>query len=95
MLSLARSVTGEMEASFWVESEDKHFELHMSTKTVMDKLKRETLLAASTSGKNEAAKTFLGNIRNAFVEAMISDTDNNPPNALWLSGVIFMIFSFS
>ena len=46
MLSLARSVTGEMEASFWVESEDKHFELHMTTKTVMDKLKRETLLAA-------------------------------------------------
>ena len=75
MLSLARSVTGEMEASFWVESEDKHFELHMTTKTVMDKLKRETLLAASTSGKNEAAKTFLGNLRNAFVEAMISDTD--------------------
>ena len=75
MLSMARSITGEMEASFWLESEGKHFELHMTTRTVIDKIKRDTLLAASTSGKNEAAKTFLGGLRDAFVEAMISDTD--------------------
>ena len=37
MLSLARSVTGEMQASFWMEGEGKAFDLHMSTKTVMDK----------------------------------------------------------
>ena len=75
MLCMARSITGEMQASFWIENEDKHFELHMTTKTVMDKIKRETLIAASSSGKNEAAKSFLGGIRNAFVEAMLSDTE--------------------
>ncbi len=75
MLCLARSITGEMEASFWVESSDKNFELHMSTKTVIDKNKRDLLLAASTSQKNEAKKTFLGRIRDAFQEAMLAETE--------------------
>ena len=48
MLSLAHSVTGDMAASFWLESEAKRFELHLSTKTVMDREKRENLIASST-----------------------------------------------
>ncbi|MBO4395759.1 MAG: hypothetical protein J5819_05380 [Eubacterium sp.] len=75
MLSLARSVTGEMEASFWIESEGKNFELHMTTQTVMDKTKRDLLIGASTAQKNEATNTFLGRIRDAFQEAMLSETD--------------------
>ena len=70
MMSLARSVTGEMKASFWVETEGRRFDLHMSTKTHMDREKRETLLAASTSGKNENAGSFLGYLRNAFEKAV-------------------------
>ena len=70
MMSLARSVTGEMKASFWVEAEGGQFDLHMSTQTRMDKEKRETLLAASTSGKNENAGSFLGYLRNAFEKAV-------------------------
>ena len=31
MLRLARSINGEIEADFWLESEGKRFELHMST----------------------------------------------------------------
>jgi len=70
MMSLARSVTGEMKASFWISTEGKQFELHMSTQTTMDREKRRTLLAASTSGKNEAAKSFLGYLRDVFEQAM-------------------------
>ena len=44
MLSMARSITGEVKASFWIECEEKNFELHLSTKTVMDKEKRQLLL---------------------------------------------------
>lgn len=70
MLSLARSVTGEMQASFWLEADDGQYTLHMSTKTLMDKEKRQQLIASSTSRKNEAANSFLGFLRNAFEEAM-------------------------
>ncbi len=75
MLSMARSITGEVKASFWIECEEKNFELHLSTKTVMDKEKRQLLLSASTSRKNEAANTLLGRIRDAFETAMAADPD--------------------
>lgn len=83
MLSLARSVTGEMQASFWVESTGKQFDMHLSTKTVMDREKRENLLASATTRKNEAAATFLGKLRDAFEQAMLSDvTYSIPEDAL-------------
>ena len=75
MLSMARSVTGEMQASFWIECEGTAVELHMTTKTVMDKEKRYLLISSSTSRKNEAANSFLGRLRDAFEEAMTADTD--------------------
>jgi hypothetical protein len=79
MLSLARSVTGELQARFWLESEGKKFDLHLSTKTVMDREKREKLIASATSRRNEAANSFLGKLRDAFEAAMVSEQDNSIP----------------
>ena len=79
MLSLARSVTGEMQATFWLESEGRKFDMHLSTKTVMDKEKRDNLIASATSRKNEAATTFLGKLRDAFEKAMVSEVDYSIP----------------
>ncbi len=76
MLSLVRSVTGEMKASFWVECSDEQFDLHMSTKTVLDKEKRAQLIASSSDKKNEAARSFLGKLRNALEQAMASEADH-------------------
>ena len=74
-LSLVRSITGEVRADFWIESENRTFELHLSTETVMDKEKRRELIESSTTKKNEAATGFLGKLRNAFEEAMTSEVD--------------------
>jgi hypothetical protein len=76
MLSLARSVTGEMHASFWLESDNNRFVMHLSTKTIMDKEKRYLLLSSSTSRKNEAAKGFLGRLRDSFENAMAATIDH-------------------
>ena len=75
MLSLARSVTGEIQAAFYLENEGRNIELHMTTKTVMDREKRAQLLTAATSRKNEAAKTFLGRLRDAFELALTADAE--------------------
>lgn len=75
VLSLVRSITGEIEASFWLESEGRSFELHVSTETVMDAEKRRQLIESSTSRRNEEAVGFLGKLRNAFEEAMTSEAD--------------------
>ncbi|MBQ6342456.1 MAG: hypothetical protein IJI41_04980 [Anaerolineaceae bacterium] len=71
MLSLARSITGEMKASFWIENDGKNYELHMTTKTVMDAEKRYLFIESSSSKKNEAAKTILGVLRDV-VELMMT-----------------------
>lgn len=78
MLSLARNVTGEMKASFWLESESGVYSLHMSTNAVLDTVKREELIASTTSRKNDAAKSFLGLVRDAFERAMAADKDYQP-----------------
>ena len=77
MLSLARSVTGEMQASFWIENEGPRFDLHMTTRTVMDKEKRYHLLSSASSRKNEAAKGFLGKLRDKLEEAMAAEVDHS------------------
>ena len=77
MLSLARSVTGEMEADFWLENEGKRFDLHMSTRTVMDKEKRYQLLSSANSRKNEAANSFLGKLRDSLEQAMLADGEHH------------------
>ena len=73
ILSLAHSVTGEMQATFWMENQGKQYALHLNTKTVMDKEKREMLLTSASSRKNEAANTFLGWIRDAFERAIAAE----------------------
>ena len=75
MLSLARSVTGELRAEFWLESEGKRFNLHLTTRTLMDREKREKLIAASTSRQNESASSFLGMLRDVFEAAMVADPE--------------------
>ena len=66
MLGMARSLTGEREGDFWIESEGRRFCLHLKVITPMNAEKRKNLLAASTSGKNAAAVGFMGKIRDLF-----------------------------
>ena len=72
LLSMVRSVTGDMAGTFWIDSEDKAFTLHLSTKTKMDAIKRYQFISTSTDYKNEAAKGFIGMLRDKFETAMLS-----------------------
>ncbi len=66
MMGMMRSITGENTGEFWIEDKDNEFRLHLTVVTRMDSAKRDQLLAASTSGRNESAKTFMGMIRDFF-----------------------------
>lgn len=77
LLSMARSVTGEMKASFWIDNNENSYDLNLATDTVMDKKKRDLILSASNNRKNEAAKTFLGMLRDAFEQAMLTTEENS------------------
>ena len=66
-MGMLRSITGQMSGEFWIEEAGGVYELHLAVNTLMDEEKRAQLLAASTSGVNEATRGIMGRIR-AFFE---------------------------
>ena len=66
MMGMMQALTGEREADFWIEDEDKSFALHLKAETSMTAEMREKLLSASTSGENVAAKGVMGKLRDIF-----------------------------
>lgn len=77
MLSLAQCITGELQANFWIEKVEEQFNLHMTTETVMDAEKREMLISATSSRKNEAAKGMLGWLRDKVEKMMVAQVDHS------------------
>ena len=66
VLAMMRAITGNVNGEFWVEEQDGVYELHLLVRTLVDEKIRRQLLAASSSGKNEATRGFMGKIRSFF-----------------------------
>ena len=65
-MALMRAITGEVKGEFWIENLDNVYEIHLKVETLADAHKREQLLSASSTGKNEATRGFMGKIRAFF-----------------------------
>ena len=70
MLSLVHSVTGTLNAEFWLENEGTECKLHLTARQKLGNTQLNDLIESSSSGKNEAAKGFLGKLREMFVSAL-------------------------
>ncbi len=70
MLGMVRSIAGEFQAYFHAEDEGDKCTLHLEAELNMDPDKRREFIAASTSGKNEAAKGIMGKIRDLIEVGM-------------------------
>ena len=66
MMGMMRSLTGETEGEFWIEDKEGEYCLHLRIHTRMDSGKREQLLSAASSGKNESARGLMGKLRDFF-----------------------------
>ena len=75
MMGMMRSIAGDVEGKYWIEDEKDVFQLHLKVNTSMTEEKREKLIAASTSGQNEASKGFLGKLREIYEAAMSVGAD--------------------
>ena len=73
MLGMMRAITGETEGEFWIEDQDNLYQLHLRVKTRMNSEKRDQLLAASSSGKNESARGLMGRLLDFFDREMDED----------------------
>ena len=87
LMGMVKAMTGVLDAEFWIEDEDKAFQLHLRTDTVMNTRLRRELLSVSTSGSNEAAKGVTGKIRELFEKAM--EPSDNTMTAPYCSGWTF------
>ena len=66
VLGMMRSITGEVNGNFWIEADDDNYKLHLIVDSALSKEKRQQLLGASSSGKNEATRSFMGRLRDFF-----------------------------
>ena len=66
VLAMMRAIAGNVNGEFWIEDQDGVYELHLAVRTLVDEKIRQQLLAASSSGKNEATRGFMGKIRSFF-----------------------------
>lgn len=78
-LGMVRQITGKIEADFWVESNDRQFEIHLVSHPVMTGKMKKELLKVSSSGKNEAATGFMGKIRDIIDWALVRDDLGEQP----------------
>lgn len=85
MMGMMRSITGEPEGKFWIEDDDNLYQLHLQVETRMSMEKRDQLLSASSSGKNESAKGLMGRLRDFFERG--TDNDLIAPSPLLLSSM--------
>lgn len=76
MMGMMRSITGKKEGKFWIEDADGEYQLHLNVNTPLTMEKRDQLIAASRSGKNEAARGLMGRLRDFFDQG--ADVDAMP-----------------
>ncbi len=69
LIGLLRGIAGTVEAFYQAGEEERRFSLRLSADVILDQETRRQLIAASSSGKNAAARGFMGKLREmvAFV----------------------------
>ena len=73
LIGLMRGIAGSVEADYQARQENQEFTLRLSTGVSMSMELRKQLLAASSSGKNAAAKGLMGRIRDMVATAMLPE----------------------
>ena len=73
VIELMRSFKGDLKGDFWLEAKDNVVEIHLKTEIPMDRQTRDELLSVSSSGKNAAAKGFMGRIREMIAKASLPE----------------------
>ncbi len=78
MTGMLRTIVGEGEYLYWIESNGNEFTLHLRTEVQVDREAYDELIKAASSGRNDAAKGFMGRVRDMFLR--MSHTGAFAPN---------------
>ncbi len=78
LFGMLRSIAGKIEASYWLEANDKRLELHMKSDVPLTPEMKEQFLSASSNGKNDAAKGVMGKIKVLISNVLLSVKETMP-----------------
>ena len=93
LFGMLRSISGVLEADYWVEYEGKSFEIHLKSNVELNDDLRKAFLAVSSSGENSAAKGFMGRLKVLIAEALFANGDQSSP--MLLSGLSMGLMSMA
>ncbi|MBQ1893225.1 MAG: hypothetical protein II155_03885 [Clostridia bacterium] len=68
MTGMLRTIVTGGDYRYWIESKGKMFSLHLATDVRVGKEAYNELVKSSSSGKNDAAKGFMGRIRDVVLK---------------------------
>ena len=71
-IGMVKAMTSDFMALMWVEEEDGVYRIRLTVKTDIDKEKKSELLSVATSGKNAAARGFMGKIGEIIENGLLS-----------------------
>ena len=71
LIGMIRNLSGYIDALYWIERQGSTFSLNLKADVIMNKEVREMLIATASSGKNSAAKGFMGKLREMVAGIMI------------------------
>ena len=71
LCGLMRGITGDLEASYFAEQENKTFNLHLTSDVTLNLAMRRQLIDVSSTGENAAAKGFTGKLREMIAVALL------------------------
>ena len=71
-LGMVKALVDDFYGQLWFEEEGKHCEIHLQATADMNADRREELLSVSTSGRNAAAKGFMGMLKDVLSGAVHS-----------------------
>ena len=83
LIGMMRGITEEAEAAYWIEQEGRQYVLHLAADVRLNRKMREQILAVSSSGENDAAKGFMGRLKDMIAAAFLPDENG----ASMLSGL--------
>ena len=86
-LGMVKAMTGDFKAVFWIECEGNEYRIKLTAHTNMEMDKKDQLLSVSKSGKNAAAKGFMGKISDIIENSMLSLNEVNSLNEQYGVGV--------
>ena len=77
LIGLLRGISGDVEARYQARQEEKKFVLSLGADVRMTQEMRKQLLAASSSGKNSAARGFMGRLREMVAAILLPENEES------------------